>query len=302
MSLQQHLKVPMREPIRKCLAALALFLLVSPGALGAAAAPKRSAGSGATRSDEKIEPGSPIEASEVVRRVNMRDDGQHLSRKVTILAIDKKGNERKREAMAYRRYTEAGKQSLIRYTEPASMRGTAFLTYDYSEPGRADDQWLYLPAQRRARRVSAAERGSSFLGTDFTYENVKNETKITTEDYDWSTLGWQATRACECILIEGVAITPKIAKELGHSRTLRWIDSATWLTHKIEYYDEAGEKLKTITASDITEIEGIWTARRLTCRNHSTGGSSVFLFSDHDYGTELGGDLFTQDALRRATP
>ena len=83
---------------------------------------------------------------------------------------------------------------------------------------------------------------------------------------------------------------------------MRWIDSATWLTRKIEYYDEEGEKLRTVTASDIVEIDGIWTARRLTCENHTSGGSSVFRFTDQDYEAELGGDLFTQDALRRSNP
>ncbi len=248
---------------------------------------------------ERLVPGTRVDPLVVVARINQRDDGQHLSETLAILVTDRSGRARERAARAYRRYSKTGKQSLIEYQSPASVRGTAFLTYDYAEDGREDDLWLYLPELRRTRRIAASERGQSFLGTDFTYENLKNETKVTAEDYQWATVGWQTSRDCQCLLIEGRAKTDSLARELGHRRHSRLVDTNTWLTRRIEYFDDGGRLLRTIFLDSAELVQGIWTPLMLRCLNHATGSTSTFTFSDVDYRTELADDRFTQEAMRR---
>lgn len=256
---------------------------------------------GAPRPAERLVPGEKVDPSEIVRRVNARDDGRYLSQVLTIEVVDAQGRTRERTARTYRRHDASVKQSLIRYTSPSLVRGTAFLTYDHRAPEREDDQWLYLPELRRVRRISAADRGQAFLGTDFTYENIKNETKIAEADYDWSTLGWQTSRDCQCIVVEGTVKTAAIGHELGHARTMWWIDTETWLLRRIEYWSAAGERQRTIVATEFDQVQGIWTQLVLTCQNHETGGVSIFRFADIDYQTSLGDDVFSQDALQRGS-
>jgi outer membrane lipoprotein-sorting protein len=169
-------------------------------------------------------------------------------------------------------------------------------------PQRDDDQWLYLPELRRVRRISATERGTFFLGTDFTYENIKNETKIADEDYDWTFLGWQTSDGCDCIILEGAAKSDRIAKQLRHKIVLRWVDPETWLSRRLEYWSEDGEKTRTITAHDIRQVQGIWTVHEFRAENHERDGRSIFRFSDVDYETPLGDELFSQQALQRGLP
>ena len=107
---------------------------------------------------------------------------------------DARGRVRKRSARAYRRYTDSAKQSLIRYESPASVqRDLAFLTWDQNNG--EDSQWLYLPdLQESAENLGSRDRGSSFLGTDFTYENIKTELKVALEDYEWVAVGLAVDR------------------------------------------------------------------------------------------------------------
>ncbi len=250
-----------------------------------------------TEADSALAPGTKIEGLRVAQLVNARSDGETLRESLEITVRDARGRERHRKASVFRRYDGDRKQSLIRYVEPVSVRGTAFLTWDYGD-GKADDQWLYLPEYRRVRRISASNRGESFLGTDFTYENIKNEMKVELDDYNWQTVGWQTLDDCQCIVVDGLVKSRRLAKVLGHERATRWVDSETWLTRRVEYW--TGQTLeRTITAHDIRKVDGIDTVHRLECINHATGGSTTFRFSDVAYDTDLSTGMFQQEALEQ---
>ena len=124
---------------------------------------------------------------EIARRINARNEGEVVSRHVTMAMTDRGGTERVRETKGFRKYFGKEKRVVIFYLSPANIKDTAFLTYDYPEADRDDDQWLYIPAARKVRRISASDRGDYFLGTDFTYEDIRKETKVGIEDYSWKT-------------------------------------------------------------------------------------------------------------------
>ena len=116
-------------------------------------------------------------ADDIIAQVNARDDGEQVTRTLRMELIDRRGKSRVRETMGYRRYYGEEKRTVIFYQSPTNVKGTGFLTYDYPEADKDDDQWLYLPALRKVRRISAADRGDYFLGTDFTYEDIKKESE-----------------------------------------------------------------------------------------------------------------------------
>jgi hypothetical protein len=94
---------------------------------------------------------------------------------------------------------------------------------DFAEPGREDDQCL--PAARKVRRVSATDRGESFLGSDLSYEDVKLETQVGLDDYRWTTLGEDEVDARPCLVVEAVPVDEKTARELGYGRVLLSVDA-----------------------------------------------------------------------------
>ena len=126
---------------------------------------------------------------EIAQRINDRDEGEAVSRNLTMEMIDRRGKKRVRETRGFRKYYGEEKRTVIFYLKPKNVKKTAFLTYDYPLADRDDDQWLYLPAMRKVRRISASDRGDYFLGTDFTYEDIKKESKVSIEDYTWKTVG-----------------------------------------------------------------------------------------------------------------
>jgi hypothetical protein len=185
------------------------------------------------------------------------------------------------------------------YQSPTNVKGTGFLTYDYPEADTDDDQWLYLPALRKVRRISSSDRGDYFLGTDFSYEDIKKESRIATEDYTFTTLGTEEVDAQLTYLVEGIPVDSETAKELGYSRVLWRIDPEIWMSRKTEMWDVNGNPLKTVRNENIENVQGIWTSLRLSAVNHKTGHSTIFTFSDVDYHAPVDDSMFEQRSLRR---
>jgi predicted RND superfamily exporter protein len=251
--------------------------------------------SGTTQAETSDPPG----ASEIVQRVNARDEGESVSRKLIMEMTDRRGKTRTRETRYFRKYYGEERRTVILYLSPPSVKGTGFLTYDYPEPGREDDQWLYLPALRKVRRISATARGDYFLGTDFTYNDVKQEGKLSLEDFVWKSLGEETVDDRRCYLIEGSPISEKIAKELGYGRVRSWVDAEIWVARRLEAWDVNGNPLKVAESRDIRRVDDIWTTHRIDVRNRKTGHSTVFKLSDVDYRTPVPDEVFTERALRR---
>lgn len=240
----------------------------------------------------------PPDANEIAKRINARDEGASSSQTMVIETTDRRGNSRKRETRIFRKYVGEEKRTAIFFESPRNVEGTAFLTIDYSEAGRDDDLWLYLPAARKVRRVSMSNRGQYFLGTDFTYEDIKKATKVGIEDYNWKTVGEEIVDGRRCFIIEAIPVDEKVAKELGYGRSRQWIDAEIWIFRKIEIWDVAGNELKTLTFNDIRKVQDIWTVHGIEAQNHKTGHRSLFTFSNVDYASEVSDSLFTPQALQ----
>ena len=247
------------------------------------------------------EPTAPS-GREVVDRVNARDEGEVLRRNVTMRLRDKRGHERVRETVFLRRFFGAEKRMAIFYESPRNVAGTAFLTWDHPEADRDDDQWLYLPALRRSRRISASDRGDYFLGTDLTYEDIKNETRVSADDYTWRTLGEEEVDGHPCLRVEGTPVDERISRELGYSKLELYVDAESFIVRRAEYWDRAERHLKSSRVRDIRVVDDILTPHRIEVSNHRTGHATIFEISAVDYATPIDESVFTESAIRRGTP
>jgi hypothetical protein len=245
----------------------------------------------------------PLEGSEVARRINARDEGRQVSRTLRWELVDRAGNPRTRETRVFRKTDATGKRTVLFFLAPQNLRDTAFLTVDHAEPGREDDQWLYLPAARKVRRISATDRGEAFLGSDLSYEDVKLETRVGLEDYRWTTqAGDEVVDGHACWLLEAVPVDAKTARELGYGRVLLRVDPALWMVRRAEYWDPGGRLLKTAALGEIRLVDGIWTVHRVEATNAVTGHRTILTFHDVDYASPVDDDLFTERALLRGAP
>lgn len=254
----------------------------------------------ATSSPTHAEEASDLpEGVEVARRINARDEGAAVSRGLRFELVDGRGNRRTRETRVFRKYFGAEKRTALFFLEPQSLRDTALLTVDHAEPGRDDDQWLYLPAARKVRRISATDRGESFLGTDLSYEDVKLETQVGLEDYRWRTLGEEPLDGRRCLVVEGRAVDEETARELGYGRLLLRVDAEIWMVRKAEYWEPGGRLLKTARLSEIRTVDGIWTVHRVEVETAATGHRTLLTFHDVDYASPIDDDFFSERSLVR---
>jgi len=103
----------------------------------------------------------------------------------------------------------------------------------------------------------------------------------------------------EALLVEALPVDAEIAKELGYGKTHMWVDPSNWLVVKAHYWDIKLNDLKTLRASDIRQVDGIWTRHHLEIENHKTGHYTEFVFSDVDYQSTVNTKVFTRQALTR---
>jgi len=248
--------------------------------------------------------GLPVRADEltgrqVMEKVVARNDGLQVTRTLTMELTDRRGKTRQRTTYGYRKYFGDEKRTVLFYTAPVNIKDTAFLTYDYADANKDDDQWLYLPAARKIRRISSSNRGDYFLGTDFSFEDIKNESKPDLADYHYERLGTEVVEGVECIVIQGLPVSDAVARELGYGRILVRVDPNIWMPRKTEFWDIKNNPLKTIQTKDIRLVDDIWTSHELYAQNHKTGHSTRFTFSDVDYKAEVKDSWFETRRLRR---
>jgi predicted RND superfamily exporter protein len=246
------------------------------------------------------------------QKINELDDGEHRVNYMDMKLTDRRGKVRERKTISYRKYFGDEKRTVLFYRSPRNIKNTGFLTYDYADIKKDDDQWLYLPALRKARRISASDRGDYFLGTDATYEDIKLEGKLSLADFSYNSLRLETIspeeRAAygladkEYLVIEGKPLTPEAAKELGYGRSLNWVDQDSWIIVKGQLWDVNLNPLKDLYVGDIRQVDGYWTRHKLTILNHKSGHKTEFTFSEVDYKEPVRDSLFSRQALTRGVP
>jgi hypothetical protein len=184
-----------------------------------------------------------------------------------------------------------GDRSLIVFSSPRDIDGTALLSHaKILDP---DDQWLFLPALKRVKRISSVNKSGPFVGSEFAFEDF---TALELNKYDYRYL---RSEACEDLPCDVVERTPRY-EHSGYTRQVAWVDSEVFQIRKVEFYDRRGELLKTLTLEDYRQYEGAyWRAHLLRMVNHQTGKSTDLLYSDYRFGLSLGDADFDKGVLTR---
>lgn len=231
-------------------------------------------------------------------RIATRPEAENVDQTITMVLTDRKGRKKERTARMLRKVGKDQRRSIIAFSKPANIKDTAFMTHDYNESTKSDNQWLYLPALRRSRRISASDRGDYFLGTDFTYEDIKDSTKFSLTDYHFSHDGTEEIDGVAYAILNLTPVSESIAKELGYSKVRVAVDAENAMPVRAQYWDVAGNNLKTIQLQDRIVHDGFWTAQTIIASNHKTGHRTEFRISNISYAVDLSLSTFTERKLR----
>ena len=219
--------------------------------------------------------------------------GKDFKARVLMKLIDRNGGERVRELTLLRKNVgDAGgdQKYFIYFFQPADVKDMTFMIHKY--PARDDDRWLFVPAISMVKRIAAQDKRSSFVGSDFTYEDVSGRDL---EDDTYSLEREEKLGDRDCYVVKSV---PKNADaDFGHKLT--WVDKARFLPLREEQYDRKGARYKEFTADEVAEVKGLPTVIRRTMKNLQTGHRSevTYLKADYDLGIEDG--LFSERFLRQ---
>lgn len=184
-----------------------------------------------------------------------------------------------------------GDKSMTIFDSPADVRGTAMLTFTHKTGN--DDQWLYLPALKRVKRISSSNKSGPFMGSEFAYEDLGSQE---VEKYSYNWIRDEELNGIACFVVERTPVYDKS----GYTRMMTWINKETYQPVQIEFYDRRNSHLKTLQMEEYKLYSGkFWRPQKLTMVNHQNGKSSILSFSEYTFGSGLDSNDFTENSLKR---
>jgi outer membrane lipoprotein-sorting protein len=230
---------------------------------------------------------------EIATEAERRDSGFHDSTaSMKMLLRNKQGEESTRD-IRVRTLEEVddGDKSLTIFDQPADVKGTAFLSFTHKTG--PDDQWLYLPALKRVKRISSRNKSGPFMGSEFAYEDISSQEL---EKYTYKYVRDDMFQGMDCFVIE----RDPVDEHSGYTRQEVWIDKAEYRPQQIVYYDRKNAKLKTLVFSDYRQyLDKYWRAHVMEMENHQTGKSTRLTWSDYRFQTGLTERDFNRNNLDR---
>jgi hypothetical protein len=258
---------------KNCLLAILLLILPLPDAIAETAEEKGLAI--AVEADERDT--GWIDQTADLEMVLTNKHGQSSSRTMALKALEVEGD---------------GDKSLTVFDNPRDIKGTAFLSHTHAL--KPDDQWLYLPALKRVKRISSANKSGPFVGSEFAYEDLTSQE---VEKYKYKWLRDETVYGHEVFVIESY---PEY-KNSGYTRLISWIDKDLYKAHKVEFYDRKNTLLKTLIFTEYNQyLEKYWRPGKMAMANHQTGKKTDLIWKNYQFKNDLGDRNFDRNSLKRA--
>ncbi|MDR1025304.1 MAG: outer membrane lipoprotein-sorting protein [Treponema sp.] len=234
-------------------------------------------------------------AEEIVRASRNRIEADTTYTLSTMVLKARNGSETRRVIEQFTRDGPGGNQIMIVFREPRSVAGTRFLTIE--NPGAEDDRWIFQPARGREQRIAMRDGSKSFVGTDFSNDDISS-TKRNADLDTHSLLREERLGEYPCYVIQSV---PKDSS-YQYSKMIQWIDKDTGVCHKIDLYDKRNVLVKTMETFNLELKDGRLTAMQTRMTTHAAGTSTLIMVDDIRYNTRIPDGVFTREFLVTGRP
>lgn len=234
-----------------------------------------------------------LSAREIMQRVEDRDEGNPSIVDVEMTLIDKSGKKRLREIRAFGFDRGKDELQLLFFLSPADLEDTAFLTYDYHESGKDEDQWLYLPALKKSKRIASSDRSGSFMGSDFSYADL---TSRDLDQYDYTLMKETEVDGWKVWQIESIPRTKKEIKETGYTRSILFVRQDNFVVVRSVGWLKRGGRLKYMDVQSLERIDGFWIGTEIhmtTKKGKKTLHKTVLRNSNIRFRQQLDEDFFS---------
>ena len=229
---------------------------------------------------------------EVANKADHVTDGFESSiSKTEMTLINANGQKSVRKLLMKTLEGENGDKTISTFLSPADVKGTKVLGWQHVD--RDDDQWLYLPALKRVKRIASRNKSGSFMGSEFSYEDIGNQNprKYTFKGEP------------EIVMLDGLECykgerIPK-DKHSGYTKQVTWVDTKDFLIRKIDYYDRKKELLKTATFSDYKKVDGVWRVGKIVMKNHQNDKATILVWKEDKIKAGLSDKDFDKRELKK---
>ncbi len=198
-------------------------------------------------------------ALEIMEMVDDRDDGDRAISDMKMLLIDRNGSRRNRSLRTFGIDQGDDRYSIMFFLSPGDIRGTGFMSYDYDKEGKDDDQWLFLPALKKVKRIASSDKSGSFMGSDFSYADL---TKRCLEDYTYAFYKKKpevAVYGKKCWVIESLPKAPSVIDKTGYVKSILFVRQDNHVIVRAIHYLE-DNSIKYYDIKRLARVDGIWTA------------------------------------------
>jgi len=233
-----------------------------------------------------------LTGKEIIEKVYNREEGEDRKGNLTMTLVNSRGDKRVRKLRQfYKDYGDTEKKIMF-FLSPADVRNTSFMNWSYNEPAKDDDQWIYLPALRRVKRISSDSKDDYFMGSDFTYDDLGERHP---DEDNHKLLRTESFKGENCYVVESKPKDP----DYMYSKTVTWIIKGKWIGLKKKFYDEDGEFLKELHVKEYNQQNGIWIILNSVMKNVQKDHKTVMEYENVELNTGIRDAYFTERMMSR---
>ncbi len=232
-----------------------------------------------------------LTGTQIIDKTYNRATGDDQTSMLTMTLTNKSGQTRVRKIQQYSKDLGDTEKSIMFFQTPADVKNTSFMNWSY-DSDKADDQWIYLPALKKVKRISSDSKSDYFMGSDFTYDDL-GDRKLNADDH--TLLREETKNNKPCYVIESKSKN----EDYMYSKTITWIDKSTFVGVQKEFYDEDEELLKTLTINEVKKIEGFYVITNSEMKNVQNNHSTTMILSDVTVNTGITASKFSERMMMR---
>jgi len=240
-------------------------------------------------------------ARKIMEKVEDRDTGDNMTAEMEMVLIDKKNNRRIRRIRMFSKDKGEDTYKLMFFVHPADVKDTGFLNYDYDNPELDDDQWLYLPALKKTKRIATSDKSISFMGSDLNYSDM---TSRNLTDYDFSFYKTKETEVNgqKCWLITSTPRSEDVIDETGYKQGLVFVRQDNYVVIRSVMWEEKGDYRKFLEVKQLDIIDNIWVATKTHVarkKGNVTVHRTELALSNVKFNQDLSLDMFSIRRLEK---
>lgn len=232
-----------------------------------------------------------LTGTQIIEKAYNRETGSDQTSVLTMTLTNESGQTRVRKIQQYSKDLGDTEKSIMFFLTPADVKNTSFMNWSYDDD-KADDQWIYLPALKKVKRISSDSKSDYFMGSDFTYDDL-GDRKLNADNH--KLLREETINGKQCYVVESKSKD----EDYMYSKTITWIDKSNFIGVKKEFYDEDGELLKILSIKKVEQIAGFDIVTNSEMKNVQKNHSTTMVLNNVKIDTGISAEQFTERMMMR---